>query len=335
MRAALNRWNQAISTHATLSSYPDIDLDVPFEVIFRPTFNFLYTINRPKGQVYVDRFQVYLVSLNTASACWHRPSDYREYPINPEAAISNANLNLRGESAKRWPSISPSEWLQSGSFMAGQMWDGARETWTLKERKGTMRDSSQLQAHSVRSSTPAPSSVIWHRLCNHLNCFCPSVGLMKTENISSETPFLETESALAHQQIHKYFMLQISIFVRQHCTKQVNTACANHKDWANTKQPHVTSDSESLKPEWSRVCRTKQACTLRCEGCVLDCWPGSFNALLWDKAASCDSVRLNRQDKHRDISITLRTAEMGFQRFMQCVFQRGRTVARTVSSKSW
>lgn len=49
--------------------------------------------------------------------------------------------------------------MQSGSFIAGQKWEGARETWTSEEHKGTMRDGSQLQAHGVQPTAPAASSV--------------------------------------------------------------------------------------------------------------------------------------------------------------------------------
>lgn len=62
---------------------------------------------------------VFSHSSNTGSTCWHRPSDYREYPINPEAAISNTNLNLRRESAKRWRIISP---LASGVNAVALLW---------------------------------------------------------------------------------------------------------------------------------------------------------------------------------------------------------------------
>lgn len=37
---------------------------------------------------------VFCHSSNTRSTRWHGPSDYREHPINPEAAISKANLKL-------------------------------------------------------------------------------------------------------------------------------------------------------------------------------------------------------------------------------------------------
>lgn len=96
--------------------------------------------------------------------------------------------------------------MQSGSFIAGQKWEGARETWTSDEHKGTMRDGSQLQAHGVQPTAllAAPSSVTRDPLfLYHLKRFCPFDRLMKTENISSETPFLKRKLPRQHFYINR------------------------------------------------------------------------------------------------------------------------------------
>lgn len=102
-----------------------------------------------KGQIYIDRFQLYSVWSNTGSSFlrtltqpwqkWVLFLDCKEHPINPEAAISNANLNLRGGSARRWLIISP---LASGvnaewPFYGCPKVEGAWVTWSSKEHKGT------------------------------------------------------------------------------------------------------------------------------------------------------------------------------------------------------
>lgn len=87
---------------------------------------------------------------------------------------------------------------------------------------------------------------------NHLNCYCPSVGRIKTENICSEAPFLKTKLPSQHchiKQIHKYLMLQISILGRKHCIKQVNTACENHTV-TRTTEPTQNKHMSPLTVKW-------------------------------------------------------------------------------------
>lgn len=109
MRTAQNLFIPAISTCVALSSLTPT-LTRMLGVIFRPTFNFLYTINTKGSDICRQISSVF--SRGSGRTLPRTPTqpwpkwvlflDCREYSINPEAAISNANLNLRGESAKRW-----------------------------------------------------------------------------------------------------------------------------------------------------------------------------------------------------------------------------------------
>lgn len=194
-----------------------------------------------------------------------------------------------------------------------------------------MRDGSQLQAHSVQSSGPTPSSVIRYRLFQSSELLLPFCWPNKNRKHLFRGPISEdkvAQSALSHKTDPQIF--NASNFhpweKTLHKTSQHSLwkPHGDEDDWANTKQAHVTFDSEMA---WSLSVAgragKKQACTPRCESCVLDCWPGSFSAVMWDRAASCDSMRLNRQDKDRHgfIALSRRTAEMVFSAFCSVCFK--------------
>lgn len=123
---------------------------------------------------------------------WALFLDCREHPINPEAAISNANLNLRGESAKRWLIISPlasgvtAEWPFYGCPKVG----GCMSDMVLK---GAQRDKCRM----VDSCRDIPSPLLLPLYAtdffNHLRSFSPSVGVIKADNFRSATPLLNTK----------------------------------------------------------------------------------------------------------------------------------------------
>ena len=158
---------------------------------------FFIPLRDKKGQEYVDRLRVFSHSSNTGSTGWHWPSDYKRYPINPEAAISDANLNLREVATKLWWIISPlapgvnAEWLFYGWPEVG----GHQEIWTSKEHKGTVRDGSLRQAHSVQSSAQ-----LLPLLFDTFLIIWTASALLNTVGFSSGSSFTDivAQSALSH-----------------------------------------------------------------------------------------------------------------------------------------
>lgn len=147
---------------------------------------------------------------------------------------------------------------------------------------------------------PSPSSVTWHPLyfLDHLNCFCPSDRLMKTENIRSEAPFLKRKLPR-----HSIFTLtDPQIFQRIKFPYTCETTL--HKTSQHSQPVKTTRTPEPTRNNYMSPLTVKGPHRRARKGVkAVSSTAGqrSFSALMRDKAASCDSLWLRRQDKHRQL----------------------------------